>query len=123
VTIFQLIEFIDVTVLVAGGTLCVTEPHSHSPDEHLAAGVMSVDTVGELGSVENRALRMASCKAHDHGNACAERLACEGGNRFANSISVGFGPYRIRDWGHESCPTSVKLNKRTKTAIGFLGNN
>ena len=24
------------------------------------------DTVGELGSIENRALRMASCKAHDH---------------------------------------------------------
>jgi hypothetical protein len=44
------------------------------------------DTVGELGSVENWASRMASCKAHDHGNACAERLAQEGGNRFANSI-------------------------------------
>jgi hypothetical protein len=44
------------------------------------------DTVGELGRVENCASRMASLKAQDHGNAYAERLACESGNRFANSI-------------------------------------
>jgi hypothetical protein len=44
------------------------------------------DTVGELGRVENCASRMASLKAQGHGNAYAERLAWEGGNRFANSI-------------------------------------
>ena len=48
------------------------------------------DTVGELGRDPNCAWRMASLKAQDHGNAYAERLAWEGGNRFANSIGPFF---------------------------------
>ena len=48
--------------------------------------IKPADTVGELGRVENCASRMASLKAQDHGNAYAERLAWESGNRFANSI-------------------------------------
>jgi hypothetical protein len=35
---------------------------------------------------------MASLKAQDHGNAYAEKLAWEGGNRFANSIP----PFLVR---------------------------
>jgi hypothetical protein len=48
-------------------------------DRLIDANLAKVDTVGELGSIENRALRMASCKAHDHGIACAEMLACKDG--------------------------------------------
>jgi hypothetical protein len=47
------------------------------------------DTVGELGSAENCASRMASLKAQDHENAYIERFDWEARNRFANSI----GPF------------------------------
>jgi hypothetical protein len=50
--------------------------------------MFGIDTVGELGRDPNCAWRMASLKAQDHGNAYAERLAWEGGNRFANSIGI-----------------------------------
>ena len=55
------------------------------------------DTVGELGRVENCASRMASLKAQDHGNAYAERLAWESGNRFANSIGSFFETRKLRE--------------------------
>jgi hypothetical protein len=51
--IFQLIEFIDVTVLVTEGTLFVTGPYPTPNDNHFAVGVMSVDTVGEPRSAGN----------------------------------------------------------------------
>jgi hypothetical protein len=57
------------------------------------------DTVGELDRVKNRASPMASLKAHDRGDAYAVRLVLEGGNRFANSITVVFwmgGEYQKR---------------------------
>jgi hypothetical protein len=71
----------------------VCPPIASTDVNRLSCKIMAkTDTVGELGSVENCASRMASCKAHDHGNASAERWGWKGRNRFANSILVGFRP-------------------------------
>jgi hypothetical protein len=73
------------------------------------------DTVGELGSLENCASRLASLKAQDHRNAWVQRLACEGRNRFANSIRR----FLRLSWGGAEMPCIEALGKgnRARTRL------
>lgn len=69
--------------------VCHPDPHAIENPEiklRLREGLIKIDTVGELGSLENCVSRMPSLKAQDNGNAYAERLALEGRKLFANSI-------------------------------------